>query len=264
MIVLCIITLFVGALAGICSGLFGLGGGIIVVPSLLFLFRWIGFSSVELMHLAIGTSVTATTFSTCMSVIKHAGRGGIVKRTAIILAPTVAVAALVGAFVGNSLPDKILRYIFGAILSLLGLWYLFERKKTAPEDDPHHSIFFLLLGGVAIGFVSSLLGVGGGFFVVPLLLAMHTPFKQAAGTASVSSFCITVMTAFSYLFYGLNVEIPIPYTFSYIFWPAAIGVAIGAIATAPLGVKIAHVAPVHIIKRIFAVLIIAAGISMIF
>ena len=264
MIVLCIVALFVGALAGICSGLFGLGGGIIVVPSLLFLFRWIGFSSVELMHLAIGTSVTATTFSTCVSVIKHASRGGIVKRTALILAPTVAVAALLGAFVGNILPDKILRYIFGSILSLLGLRYLFQKRKAPPADDPHHPLLFLLIGGLVIGFVSSLLGVGGGFFVVPLLLAMHTPFKQAAGTASVTSFCITVITAISYLFYGLDVKLPIPYTFSLIFWPAAIGVAVGAITTAPFGVKIAHIAPVHIIKRVFAALIIAAGISMIF
>jgi uncharacterized protein len=263
LIIVCIASLFVGAFAGIGSGLFGLGGGIIVVPSLLLIFKIIDLPSHSLVHLAIGTSVSATTFSTIASVIKHAGRGGVVKRTAMILAPTVVVTAAIGASVAHVISDVVIELIFGCILAVLGVKYLVERHKEVHHDHPHHPLFFLLVGGACIGFLSGLMGVGGGFFVVPLLLFLDTPFRKAVGTASVTSFSITFVTAICYFFYGMNPKAISPYTYSLIFIPSAIAVAIGAVITAPYGVKIARHAPVNIIKRIFGVVLIAAGVSMI-
>jgi len=263
LIIVCAAALLIGGITGIASGLFGLGGGLVVIPSLFLLFHLINLPSHKIVHLVIGTSVTANSISCFVSMMKHIHKHNVVKRSAKILAPTVIIGSIIGASFAHFITGEVLKIIFGCLLLFYGVKYLISKNKQTLHKEPHHPLLMLIIVGGLVAIISSLLGLGGGFGVITLLACFNTPFRKAIGTASVTSFCIIFTTAICYLIYGLKVHPISPYTFGYIFYPAAIGVAIGAAITAPLGVKLVHILPIVILKRVFGVVVIAVGVIMI-
>jgi uncharacterized protein len=263
LLIVCAASLLIGCITGIASGLFGLGGGLVVIPSLLLLFHLINLPSHKVVHLVIGTSVTANSITCFVSMMKHFHKHNIVKRSAKILIPIVVIGSIIGASLAHFVSGEILKIIFGCILFFYGIRYVISKSQQTEHKKTHHPILLLIIVGGSVAIISGLLGLGGAFGVITLLSCLNTPFRKAIGTASVTSFFIIFTAAICYVIYGLKVHPISPYTFGYIFYPAAICIAISAASTVPIGVKLAHILPVGILKRIFGVVVITVGVIMV-
>ena len=246
-----IVFAVIGAFAGLCSGLFGIGGGLITVPSLLLCFQIFGLGFG--IHEAIGTSLVAMSFSTCSSMIRHAMKKNVVKRAVISMVPATVVGAILGAFFAQHISGKILQIFFACLVFALSLKFFLSKKGHHDNDPEHYSMMWLIFGCLGIAFIASGLGVGGGFLVVPLLTHLHAPLRKAIGTASVTSFTTTIVAAITYLLSPIA-----------IYYPAVIAIAIFATIMAPIGAHIVHHAPLKILSRLFAFFLFAVGITLIF
>ena len=250
----------VGALAGILGGLLGIGGGVITVPCLYLLFRYLDYPQADVMYLAIGTSLAAMIFNTLASTWAHNKRKGVLWDVFRQMALGLISGSLIGALVAEMLSGGVLKMVFGLFLCVLG--YYFWKKHT--EHAQAHRIpkkwpFFLWSG--AIGAVSNILGIGGGTLILPFLVAHKVPTKKAIGTSAACSLLVTTIGAFSYLILGLK-TIQIPQDIGYIDLPSFIIIGVVSFFTAPFGAKLAQKCSVQSIRRIFSIVLFLTGILM--
>jgi len=255
-----IIYAFIGVIAGLASGLFGIGGGIITVPCLLFIFHEMGFPPVYMMQLAIGTSLAAMIFTTLVSAISHYNKGAVLTGILKKMVWGLIFGSIIGAFLGHIFPAVILQLLFAIFLVLFGIQFYRKKEfingaKLAPISDKWG------LAAISIGGLASFLGLGGGLFSVPFLTHRSVPIKKAIGTASATSFIISIVGALSYLLFGFG-EAYYPHTLGYIYLPAFGALAVFSVVSAPLGVKLAHRLHSEKLKKAFAVVLIIVGIFM--
>ncbi len=251
----------IGILAGLIGGLLGLSGGVVTVPCLVFVFHFLGFPQDVLMHTAIGTSLSAMVLTGIASTWAHHRHKGVMWDIIMLLIPGIIGGCLLGAFVSNFLSGIILRVIFGVFIGSLGIYVLLQKKKTQPGKRPHKTIYSLL--GLGIGFLASLLGIGGGVFMVPLLISHRFSEKKSIGTSAASGLLISFMGSLAYLYFGLK-EVRVAESIGYIYLPAFALIGLGTVFFAPLGVKWAHRMDPTMLRKIFAATIILVGILMIF
>ena len=228
----------VGALAGVTSGLFGVGGGVIVVPVLLLVFTLLGFPSQVLTHMALATSLAAMVITSASSAWAHFQR----KAVLISVFAWMAAGVLVGAFAGVSLAVNLagsfLQIAFGFFLALVGLQMLagfrFSRDAALPKGP------VLALTGAVIGLVSMLFGIGGGSMTVPFLNWRGISPKRAVATSAALGLPIALFGA---ILYGIKVpaasEMP-KHSTGYIYWPALLGLVVASIPATRLGARLAH------------------------
>lgn len=250
----------VGVLAGLLGGLLGLSGGVVTIPSLIFIFHYFDFPRDQVTHMAIGTSLAAMVFNGAMSAWSHHRRQGVVWDLFFSLFPWILLGALAGSFAANFIPDAVLEDTFGAFILLLGIYLIIRKKKQKEFTRPSKGTFVWV--GSSVGSVASLLGIGGGVFTVPLLIHFHYPEKKAVGTSAAVSLVITTVAALAYLYFGLD-RIKTPETLGYIYLPAFACVGIGAVLAAPVGAKLAHGMDGTLLRRIFAVALLIIGALMI-
>ncbi|MCB1085336.1 MAG: sulfite exporter TauE/SafE family protein, partial [Chlamydiia bacterium] len=251
----------IGVLAGILSGLLGIGGGVVTIPCLLIVFRWIGIIPSEMMHLAIGTSLAAMVFSTLSSSYYHKKKKAIDFKIVKPMGIGVIFGAVLGAFITNLLPSNFLQVFFGGFECLLGVRFLFP-KLMPYKERPLPSSRILAGISLIVATLSTMLGIGGGLINVPILTAFSVPVKRAIGTSSALSFLIAVCGAVAFLLFGVKSS-PITDAVGFIYLPAFILISVFAFLFAPLGVKWAHDLPINVLKRIFGVVLLIAGISII-
>ncbi len=254
-----------GALAGLIAGLFGVGGGLIVVPVLASLFDWQGLAPASTMHLALGTSLFSMIATSLSSTVSHHRHGGVDWRQFSRLAPGIVLGSWIGAGLADRLGSTELRQGFGVAAMLLGL-SLWRRRAAAPPlpgalpDRPGTQS----LAGLGIGSVSALAGIGGGTLTVPYLLRRGLPMVRAAGTSAACGLPIALFGSASYLYWGWNQAGLPPQSWGYLYWPAALGLLLGSVPCAPLGAALAHRLPARALKRGFAVLLLLLGAKMLF
>jgi uncharacterized protein len=249
----------IGIVAGFTSGLLGVGGGIIVVPSLLVCFYLIGFPEESLMQRAIGTSLAAMIFTAGASAWSHWKyvNWSIFKA----LVPGILLGAFLGALIAHWLPTKLLQVIFGLFLCLFGIYFLWTAaiKEFKREIEPHFVIINIL--GLFIGALSSILGLGGGIVTVPALTILGIAMKNAISTSALTGFFIALMGTFSFLYFGLKQETA--ESAGYIYIPAFIIIGLAAAAMAPIGARFAHKTSTVILKRVFGVYQLCVGVLLI-
>jgi uncharacterized membrane protein YfcA len=253
--------IIVGILAGILGGLLGIGGGIITVPALYYIFSFSKYPQNYLMYLAIGTSLAAMIFNTGASTWAHNRRHNVLWDVFKGMAPGLLMGSVMGAITAQWLTGIILEIIFGSFLCILAL--SFWRKQ--PIHDEQHRLpkrAFLLLWSGAIGGISNILGIGGGVLIVPFLTAFKVPAKKAIGTSAACSLLVTLIGATSYLIIGLKV-VHLPEDIGYIDFPAFLTIGIVSFLVAPYGAKLTHELPVQRVRKIFAIVLLIMGLSMI-
>ncbi len=252
----------IGAVAGILSGLLGIGGGIITVPCLLFLFPYLGFPKEYIMHMAIATSLAAMIFNTTSATLAHHKRGAVLWDIFWKLLPGLVIGSVIGALIATKLPDLILQIIFGSFLLLLAIYFYRSRAvKSETHKLPHPLILNLFSTG--IGAISNLLGIGGGSMTVPLLTAFKVKDKNAIGTSAATTLMTTMCGTISYLVFGWG-DIKEPEIFGLIDVPAFLIVGITAFFTAPYGAKLTHETDANKVRKIFAIVLALTGLSLIF
>ncbi|MGH8120104.1 MAG: sulfite exporter TauE/SafE family protein, partial [Gammaproteobacteria bacterium] len=185
--------LAVGAGAGIIAGLLGLGGGIVIVPALLYLFILQGMPESILMHLAVATSLATIVFTSLVSAWAHHRHQAVLWPAVLALAPGIVLGSIAGALLTHHLPSHTLRSAFGVFEILVGLQIGFGFKPGAHRALPGRG--GMLLAGGGIGAVSTVLGIGGGTLTVPFLLWCNVHIRNAVATSSACGLPIAAVGA---------------------------------------------------------------------
>jgi len=256
-----IMYLVLGAAAGMIAGLFGVGGGLIIVPALVFAFSFQELSPDILTQMAIGTSLSTIIFTSLSAVKTHHSKGAIdwplVKR----LSFGIIIGAVFGSLLADSLPGETLQLIIGVYAFIVAIQMGFGLKPKAEHELPKGA--GLSVAGSIIGSVSALFGIGGGSITVPYLSWCSIEMRKAVATSSACGLPIAVAGCASYIATGWgNSELP-EYTLGYIYLPAFFGIILTSTVFAKQGARLAHALPSHILRRYFALLLLAVSIKFI-
>jgi len=260
MLTLFLIYLGLGAVAGILAGLMGIGGGLVIVPMLVFCFAGLGFPDAHIMHLALGTSLASIIFTSISSFMAHHRRGAVHWDIVWRVTPGIIVGTLLGAYIASLMSTDILKSFLVVFLYYVAAQMLLGKKPKASREMPE-TVGMFGVGG-CIGVVSSLLGIGGGTLSVPFMVWCNITIHHAIGTASAIGLPIALAGTVGYAVTGLDVTGLPSFSLGFIYFPALAGVVSASMLTAPLGARLAHWLPVPKLKRIFAVLLLVVGTKM--
>ena len=249
-----------GLLAGFVAGLLGVGGGLIIVPALIWLFDAQGVSPAIQPHLALGTSLASIMFTSLSSVRAHHRHGAVDWMTLRRIAPGIVFGTLAGAWLASLVPARPLKIFFVGFLFFAALQMALNFKPKPSRALPGHLGMFC--AGSLIGAVSSWVGIGGGTLSVPFQAWCNVSLHRAIATSAAIGFPIAAAGAVGYLIGGWqNPALP-PDSLGFLSLPALGGIALGSVLTAPWGAKTAHALPVAKLKRIFALLLLILAVRM--
>ena len=252
--------LCIGSSAGLFAGLFGVGGGLIIVPMLTFVFTAQLLPSAHIAHLALGTSLATIMFTSVSSLRAHHGRGAVNWNILRIISPGILAGTFTGSWVAAALSTPFLKGFFVLFLYYVALQMLLGIRPAPHRDLPGR--WGMFSAGSIIGGISSLVGIGGGSLSVPFLTWCNVPLLTAIGTSAAIGFPIAVAGAAGYLTAGIAAEGLPRFSLGFIYLPALLGVSIASICTAPLGVRLAHTLPVGQLKKLFALLLVVMGTKL--
>lgn len=247
----------VGAFAGVLAGLFGVGGGAIIVPILIFIFTLQGFDAGLLVHLAIGTSFATIVVTSCGSVAAHHRLGNINWPVVKSMTPGLIVGVLLGSTLANELEGRYLQLAIAVFLILVALQMFFAVQPKAVFSLPRRSL--LASSGIVVGAVSAFFGIGGGSLTVPFLLACKQIMKRAVATSAACGLPIALFGALAYSYKGFMISGLPSFTTGYIYWPAFIGIAIASVPCTYIGAILAERASEKILRQSFALLLFFIG-----
>ncbi|MDG2346743.1 MAG: sulfite exporter TauE/SafE family protein [SAR86 cluster bacterium] len=255
-----------GAVTGLLAGMFGIGGGSILVPSLIFIFYGMGFDGSIIVLLAIGTSLASIFFSAVSSAISHHSKGSVEWPLVLPLSAGMVLGALIGAGYAASLSSDSLKLIITIFLMVVGVEMITGYSQTLANKGKgfiNLSKFVSPFHGGWIGFLSSIIGIGGGSFTTPLMIAGGYNIRKGIGTAAACGVPIAAAGAMGYMYYGqTDTNLPIG-TLGYIFWPAVLCISLASIFTAKIGANISHSIPEKTLKISFGIFLIIVGIMVI-
>jgi len=249
------------------AGLFGIGGGFIIVPLLLFVLPQIGIGTELVTHFAIGTSLACIVFTSISSTRSHHLKKSVNWQLIKIVTPGLIIGSIVASKVASLADGEVLMtvFVFGALITAI---YLFSSKADEIESynkpiQKKDNLGYFLFGNFT-GFISSLIGIGGGSILVPFYVFKGQTAHKAVGTAAACGFPVALFGAIGYLVNGLSITQNIPLSSGYIYWPAFIGITIFSVLGAPIGAKVAHAFKETTLKKVFAVFLVFTGGQIIY
>jgi uncharacterized protein len=265
-----LILFAVGIMAGILSGVFGVGGGIVIVPSLIAVYSFIGFDSPYLVHIAIATSLFTIIFTSLSSSHKHFSHGNVDWTAAVIIGLSSVVTVYLFSKIAILIPGDTLKKIFSAVLILVAFKMLFDKKGKHENPEDHlkpviYNKWVCMLIGILSGAIAAFSGLGGGVFVIPLMhYLMKFPFKKAIGTSSAAILFTAVGGVISYFLNMPQGANTIPYSFGMVDTLASLPIIAASIPFARLGVYINKKTHHYLLTKLFAVFILIVSIKLIF
>ena len=252
--------LLTGAVAGLMAGLLGIGGGLVIVPTLAILFVHQGFTADTIMHYAVGTSLATIVVTSVSSLLAHHRRGSVDWLIVRRMSPSIVVGALGGARLAGYISSPGLGMFFGVFELLVALQLAFAFQPAAHRPAPGKAD--LGLAGAVIGAVSALLGIGGGTLTVPFLLWNRIDIRSAVGTAAACGLPIAMGGAAGFAMASMSAGSLQGQSTGFIYWPAAGGIVLASVPAAPLGARLAHYLPRVTLQRVFALLLAIIGVKM--
>ncbi|GAB5382510.1 MAG: sulfite exporter TauE/SafE family protein [Aliiglaciecola sp.] len=257
---LLVVYLLLGAVVGVLAGMLGIGGGLIIVPALLYVFTTSLAIPLELaMPMAIATSLSTIILTGYSSARAHFKLGHIHFDVVLYCALGIAVGAIIGPQIATSIDVSQLKTVFAVLVLAIAAQMVFIRPKKS--DNPI-SMPVLFLIGIVTGIVSSFMGIGGGALMVPALVWFRIDIKQAIGCAAFCGLIIALFGTASFIHAGWQLENLPTGAFGYVYLPAAIGIVITSVFTARLGAKISHRLNTQRLKQIFAVFLLIVSFRM--
>jgi len=254
-----IIYLLIGAMAGFAAGLFGVGGGLIIVPILYIVFTQLNYDASVIMHLAVGTSLATIIVTSISSVTAHHKRGAVLWDVFRNLAPGLAL----GSFLGAGIADYMSGQGFQLLIGFFAIWVAYGMFFGASQPvDPNQHLpkkGMQMLAGGGIGIASAIFGIGGGSLTVPYLSRHGVVIQKAVATSAAGGLPIAIAGALGFMWFGSNTETEIPHSIGYVHIYAFIGISIMSFITAKLGAKVAHKLSPAMLKRCFACLLATVG-----
>tara|TARA_B100001109_G_scaffold121616_1_gene99034 strand:+ start:4895 stop:5686 length:792 start_codon:yes stop_codon:yes gene_type:complete len=239
-----------GVIAGLLAGLFGIGGGLVIVPVLIGTFINLGFDSEIVVHMAIGSAIACIIFTGLSSANAHNKKGSINFGYFKPVAFGITFGAIAGALFAVQIKGLILKLAIALFIFLMGLKILFNINFSSKEIK--HSNKKSVLAGSAIGFFSSILGIGGGVFSVPYFKSSGLNLTTAIGTSAACGVPIAIFGTLGYVIAGNGLTEMPKYTYGYVYLPAVLGVSITSIFAAKYGADLAHFLSQESLKKLLA------------
>lgn len=253
------VLLALGAFAGVLAGLLGVGGGIVLVPGFFYVFSALGFDSPQLMQICLGTSLATIIVTSLRSVAAHNKKEAVdwlILRGWVI---GIAAGATVGVLVAASLRSEILQAIFGSLAIIVGVYMTLGRAHWRLGSQMPRGILRAVLSPI-VGFLSVLMGIGGGSFGVPIMTLYGVPIHRAVATAAGFGVIIAVPSVIGFLFVDITV-VP-PFTVGAVNFLAFGLVVAMTLVTAPWGAALAHRLDPKPLKRVFGVFLLLIALNM--
>lgn len=253
--------LMLGVVSGLFAGLFGIGGGLIIVPVLALLFSAQGFNPDLVMIMSVATSLATIIFTSIASISAHHRLGSVLWDKVFKLGPGIMLGAAIGAVVADYIAADILRAFFIVYLIVVAIQLALQVKPKPGQLKLSKSLDNLV--AVIIGLLSAILGIGGGTLIVPYLVYFQTPMRNAVAISSACGLPIAVAGTASYALLGWNASNLPEGSLGYIYIPSFLGIVLTSVYTAPVGAKLANEIPAQQLKRYFSVLLLAMAAKLI-
>ena len=255
---------FSGALAGFTSGLFGVGGGFIVVPALLYVFSIFGYSSEETIFVAVGTSLATIIIASARAALTHHKLASVNIMFLKDWGPWILLGSSAGVAAATTISGSSLAVIFASGVGIYSVYFLFPAAldKFTLHDFPKGVVRACL--GSSIGGFSVLLGIGGGTPIVITMTLCRRPIVEAVGTAACVGAIIGLVGTLGFVLLGMSqisLDVP-PGSLGFINLPALLAIAACSTITAPLGARLAHRIDPHYLKRMFGLYLLTVSSAM--
>ncbi|HCV43128.1 MAG TPA: hypothetical protein DGH68_06560 [Bacteroidetes bacterium] len=260
-----LLLLLAGGVAGFLAGFFGVGGGIILVPILLLYFKSIGVWSSLYTHMALGTSLLIVIFASMTSAYEYSKNKHVIWKAVLFIGAASVVGAALGSYMAGGLRGPTLQKIFAAVVLVAASRLLSESKKGKDEGEPNLFPPSLAGIGIVVGLVSSLAGVGGGVFAIPMTYYfMRFPLKKALGTSSATIVITGFASTVGYIITGWGaIGLP-PHTLGYVDYYHAIPIIVGTLPSAKFGAMVAHRTNPDRLQKFYGVFLVVIAAKMFF
>ena len=260
--VLIVSLLGAGLFAGLAAGLFGIGGGAVIVPVLIILFEDVLGYSETASHVAIGTSLATIILTSARSVMAHNERGAVDWQILRSWAPWIMIGAVGGQLVTGYVSGNGLKLFFGAMAFLLAAQLFFGRPgwrlaEDMPKGAPRAGL------GSGIGALSAVMGIGGGTFGVSIMMVFGKAIHRAVATAAGFGVAIGLPSALTAIYVGWGREGLPPFSFGHVNLLAFALISICTVTMAPVGARLAHSLDAGRLKKLFAILLSVVAVRMI-
>jgi uncharacterized membrane protein YfcA len=253
--------LILGAIAGLLAGLFGIGGGVIIIPGLIYLFESTHIiPSHALMQVALGSSLASVVFTSTVAMIIHSRQNNILWPIARKLIPGLLVGAIIGSYATSQLNTQWLMVLFAGFLGILSLRFIFNWRSNITYPFPATPVMWGV--GVFIGSLTSMLGLGGGVLIIPFLSCLPLQMREVSALSIVCILPVALFATLGYIIFGFNTPDLPKFTTGYVYWPAVLPIILASSVFAPIGISLAKHLSTQTLKKIFGVLLLCISISL--
>jgi uncharacterized membrane protein YfcA len=243
--------LALGCVGGFAAGLLGIGGGMLYVPLLTWIFELQGFPSASLVHMALGTSLTTIVFTSISSMRSHHAKGNVDWLIVRRISPGIVLGGIAGGLLAAHLATATLAIIFTIFVSYSALQMFLNAKPKPSRDLPGAVGLFGV--GTGISTLSQLVGAGGGFLSVPFMTWCNVSMHRAVGTSAAIGLPIAIVGTISFFVNGQSVADLPPGSLGFIYLPGLLALLLPSVLFAPVGARLASRLPVNTLKRVFAI-----------
>lgn len=257
-----LILLFTGIIVGFASGLLGVGGGFIMVPVQYWVLTSMGYDPQISILVTFGTNIAVVLPTAISGAYGHNKRGTVVWNAALIMGITGFFSAIAGGYAATLVPGEWLKVIFGAVILISAARMLTARPPGVDKPVVNNTLMYIICG-IPIGFISGMIGIGGGVVLIPVMIyVLHFKILNAIGTST----ALMVFSAFggtiAYIMNGLSAAGLPEYSFGYVNLLQWVLLAVPGIIMAQSGVRVAHKLPAKQLKYVFIAVMIYMGLKM--
>jgi len=249
-----------GIFAGFLAGYLGIGGGLVLVPAMSWIFSRDPATAEVAVQMAVATSLATMLFSSLSSVISHHRRHAILWPLVRKLLPGLMIGALIGTVIADSISSASLGRVFGIFALLIGFQLM--RRSARTGNHPLPGAITINTVGFGIGSISSLLGIGGGSMTVPWLLWHGQQIRNAIATAAACGYPIAIAGTVGFILLGDST--PGTPALGYIHLQALLGISVFSVLAAPIGVAAIHRSKPLLARRVFALFLLSVAVKMLF
>ena len=249
-----------GTFSGVLAGLFGIGGGIIIIPTFFFIFSFLGFAEGILAHMVLGSSLGVIVFSSISSTFSHNIKDAVDWKLIKVVSPSIIIGSALGGITAGLIESDTLQGLVALFLVVASVQLIFEFPP--PPQNPQTNLIGPFIAGGGIGWLSGVFGIGGGIFSVPYFYHRGLKMMSAIGTSAACGIPIAISGSISYMIVGLHENNLPNYSIGYVYLPATIVVGIMSSFTAKFGVNIAHRMKQKKLRIAFAFLVMIMALNL--
>ena len=253
--------LLLGTFSGYLAGLFGIGGGIIIIPVFFYIFRsFVGVPDEVLAHTVLGSSLGVIVFSSLASAYSHHKKKAVIWDLIKVIAPSICLGSALGALTASYIASSTLQGLVAIILIAVSIQMAFQFPP--PLQNPKTSFVGPIIVGSGIGWLSGIFGIGGGVFSVPYFYHRGLQMTHAIGSSAACGIPIAISGSISYMFVGSSLSYLPEYSIGYVYLPGAIIVGLASVLSASVGVKAAHRVKQKKLRKAFALLLMLMRLNL--